>query len=408
MTSTHDIIISGAGTPGLTLALLLADFGLNVALLEPYPPKSAKDTPVSGRTIAILNSSINIIKHTGTWDEIQPHATPMHVMRIIDESVKNAERIEAPFDAFDIGQSQFGFNIPNNLLRAHLYERAQAHERITLFNHGLEDLRTDQVLAHITLDNAEHTPLSAPLIVGADGRKSPVREQAGIAIRTKDYGQSAITCIINHSKAHENTSTEFHRPGGPLALVPMPGNQSSIVWVEKTARANDISTLPKSTFEQELQNEIGNILGGITLETEPEIWPLHTLNSTAITADRVALVAETAHVMSPVTAQGLNLSLRDVASLAEVIADTARLGLDIGSKNTLRAYERRRMPDIKTRTTGVDGMNQMVAKETEIMKRIRRTGLKLVHRTPIIKEQAMQHGLNPQLDMGRLASGGTL
>ena len=402
-----DIIISGAGTPGLTLALLLADLGLEIALLEPRPPKRMKDTPLTGRTVALMNSSINILKHTRIWDEIKDDATPLQVMRIIDKSAYKGEQIEAPFEARDIDEDQFGFNIPNDRLRAGLFEKAQAHKNITLFEKGLTKLEHDGAFATVSLSESKET-LKAPLIIGADGRKSPVREQAGIAVKTHDYGQSAITCIINHSKSHENISTEFHRPGGPLALVPMKGNQSSVVWVEKPARADEVIRLKKGEFEQLLEDYTGGILGGLTLEIGPECWPLISLQSKRLIAPRVALAAETAHVMSPVTAQGLNLSLRDIASLAETIADAARLGLDIGSQTVLKKYENRRMLDIKTRGWGVDGMNRLVAQEAESMKRIRRTGLKAVYNIPPLKRQAMHHGLQPTLDLGRLASGEAL
>ena len=406
-TKQADIIISGAGTPGLTLALLLADLGLEITLLEPRPPKRLKDTPLSGRTVALMNSSINILKHTRIWDQIKDDATPLQVMRIIDESAHKGERIEAPFEARDIDEDQFGFNIPNDRLRAGLYEHAKAHKNITLFEKGLSKLEHDGPFATVSLAESKDT-LQAPLIIGADGRKSPVREQAGIDIKTHDYGQSAITCVINHSKSHENISTEFHRPGGPLALVPMKGNQSSVVWVEKTDRTEEIIRLKKGEFERLLETHTNSILGGLTLEIGPEMWPLISLQSKRLIAPRVALAAETAHVMSPVTAQGLNLSLRDIASLAETIADAARLGLDIGSETVLKKYENRRMLDIKTRGWGVDGMNRLVAQKAETLKRIRRTGLKTVYNIPFLKRQAMHHGLQPTLDLGRLTSGGNL
>lgn len=399
----YNLIISGAGIPGLTLSLLLADLGLDIALLDPFPPKPLKDTAASGRTVALMQSSLNVIKATGIWDALKLLSNPLETMRIIDDSAFKQDEIEAPFEAIDIGLDQFGFNIPNNHLRAALFEKAKTHKAITIYAQKLTRLDLSNRAATATLEDGKS--LTAPLIVGADGRGSAVREQSGIGLKTKDYGQSAITCLINHSKSHKNVSTEFHRPGGPLAFVPLPGNQSSVVWVEKTARAEEIIRLKKSEFEQALQKHSKNILGGLTLEAGPEIWPLISLHASALIATRTALVAETAHVMSPITAQGLNLSLRDVATLAEIIADAARLGLDIGSDTILKKYEKRRNLDITTRVMGVDGMMRFVSQDIEGIKRIRRAGLKAVHTIPALKRLAMHHGLSPSLDVGRLASG---
>lgn len=400
VTRQADILISGGGIPGLTLAILLADLGLDITLLEPFPPESIKKTKPSGRTVALMDSSLNIIKATGVWDAVKLLSNPLETMRIIDDSAFKQDEIEAPFEAVDAGLEQFGFNIPNNHLRATLFEKAKQNKNITILKQKLERLNAN---GEATLENDK--TIKATLVVGADGRNSAVREQSGIGINKQEYGQSAITCLINHSKSHKNVSTEFHRPGGPLAFVPLPGNQSSVVWVEKTARAEEIIRLKKGEFEQALEKKSKNILGGLTLEAGPEMWPLVSLQSTSLIAPRVALIAETAHVMSPITAQGLNLSLRDVGALAETIADAGRLGLDYGSQTILKKYEKRRRLDITTRVMGVDGMNRLVSQEVEALKRIRRTGLKAVNKIPTLKRQAMHHGLKPTLDLGRLASG---
>lgn len=398
-----DIIISGAGVPGLTLAILLADFGLEVSLIEPYPPALLKDTKPSGRTVALMNTSLNVIKNTGIWDEVKSYACPLEIMRIIDDSAPGEAEIEAPFEARDIGLDQFAFNTPNDPLRAAMFEKAQKNENITIIKSALKNYTLEGAQAIVTLE--DDTQISAPLLVGADGRNSPVRDIAGIDIKTRKYNQAAITCLINHSKHHQNIATEFHRTSGPLAFVPLPGNQSSIVWVETLEKAEEILKLKKSEFEALLQERSKDILGGITLETGPQSWPLMSLQSTSLTAPRVALIAETAHVMSPITAQGLNLSLRDTASLAETIADAARLGLDIGSKTVLDKYEKRRRLDIKTRVLGVDGMNRIVSQDNRPLRRLRRIGLKATYNIPPLKHFAMQHGLAPTLDQGRLASG---
>jgi 2-octaprenyl-6-methoxyphenol hydroxylase len=224
-------------------------------------------------------------------------------------------------------------------------------------------------------------------------------------VKKHDYGQSAITCLIGHSRPHENISTEFHRSGGPLAFVPMNGNSSSIVWVERTGRAEEILRLKKEEFIAALESASGNDLGRLTLESPPTSWPLCAMKAEALSAPRAVLMAEAAHVLSPITAQGLNLSLRDVAALAEVLTDAARAGADIGSSAVLELYTRRRMPDMTIRAQGVDGLMRLVSSEHGLIKALRRTGLKAVSGIAPLKSLAMHHGLAPAVDEGRLIQG---
>lgn len=395
-----DLVIIGGGVAGLACGVLLAQEGLDVHIAEPYPPAPLSDTDASGRTVALMQSSLNILKAAGLANFIDEYGTEMRQMRIIDDSIAGQESLISEFDAFDIDLEYFGKNIPNSLLRAALYERVQ--KLTTVHESALHDMADSAV----RLENS--TEISAPLIIGADGRGSVVRGFAGVGVRKKEYDQAAITCIINHSRAHDFTSTEFHRAGGPFALVPMQGNQSSVVWVERKNRADALMALPRDAFEQTLQEATNDILGGITLANTPQSWPLCAITAKSLIAPRTALIAEAAHVMSPITAQGLNLSLRDVASLCEVVMDALRLGQDHGAMSVLRGYECRRSLDITTRTMGVDGMNQIVSNDVGAVKDTRRLGLKVLNQFQPLKNIAMQHGLAPSLDEGRLVSGGAL
>jgi len=354
-----------------------------------------------------MNSSLNILRSAGVWPELQAHSNPLSMMQIIDISRPNVAPVSAPFESSDIGEDQYGFNIPNNALRAALFAAAQDEENITFYlGQALTGYEIRGNAVHVLID--DEVEISGRVLVGADGRSSKVREIAGIAFETKQYEQSAITCVINHSNAHNDTSTEFHRPHGPLAVVPLPGNQSSVVWVNETDRAQEIIKLKKQDFEQALQDEIQDILGGITLEVNPASWPLSSIQAKSLTAERVALVAEAAHVMSPITAQGLNLSLRDVAALAEGIVDAARVGQDIGTNSVLDAYAKRRRIDIETRSFGVDQMMGIVSNDIEAIKGLRHAGLKALGRVPPLKRFAMRVGLAPAIDEGRLARGEAL
>ena len=406
MNNRADIAIMGAGAAGLTLAALLGDAGLKVVIVDPYPPKPLKKTEASGRTVALMEGSLNILKSTGVWDVVKPYSNPLEAMRIYDDSMAGQNPIEIDFPASDIDLSQFGYNIPNAILRAALFERVQKIKNVTFIESAFADYSIDKTDIKIRLKSKKS--IDVKLLIGADGRNSAVRAFANIEAETKKYDQSAMTFLINHSRAHENISTEFHRENGPMALVPLPGNQSSVVWVDSTENAEALIRLKKEEFRQAFQDKTRDILGGVTLETGPEAWPLCSIKAKQITAPRVALMAEAAHVMSPITAQGLNLSLRDVAALAESVIDAARLGIDIGAQSVLRDYEKRRRPDIETRVFGVNALNKIVSTHIPALKGMRRAGLKSLDMLYPAKTLAMQIGLAPQMDQGRLAKGETL
>lgn len=405
-TKQTDIVIIGAGAAGATLAVLLGQVGFDVVLVDPYPPKSFKQTETTGRTVALIGSSVEILKAAGVWDKLEGLSCPMHTMKIIDVSKGDKEPVSIEFDAMDAGRDEFGYNIPNAPLRAALFERVQKLKNIQFREARFHDYRADE--HGVTVRLASGDEIRAQLLIGADGKNSAVREFAGIQTRNHDYGQTAITCIINHSKSHQNISTEFHTPNGPTATVPMPGNQSSVVWVETHEKAEGLLHLKKHEFEQALQAQIHNLLGGLTLEKGPEGWPLDTVKARDIIAPRLALAAEAAHALPPITAQGLNLSLRDVATLAEILTDKARLGVDIGSQLVLNAYKKRRHLDIDTRVAGVDILNRFVANDIAAIKGARRAGLKTLDSIYPLKMLAMRVGLSPKIDESRLARGEAL
>lgn len=400
----YDAVISGAGIAGLTLALLLGQAGLEVALIEPNPPPSLKNTKPSGRTVALMQSSLNAIKATGVWPAVAMHGAPMRTMRIMDASVKNTRMMSESFEAAEIGLQEFGYNIPNTILRSALFDHARQAENIALLSgQRLLSFTAKEASIAIRLENGKS--LGASLLIGADGRQSRVRSLSKIDASSHAYGQSALTLIIDHQKPHYYSSTEFHRPGGPLAFVPLPGRQSSVVWVEKTKRAAFLSGLDGTELEDILHQNMHGLLGDARIATPVECWPLIAMRAARLTETRVALAAEAAHVMSPITAQGLNLSLRDVVVLAETLIDAARAGLDIGRKNILDRYEARRAADIATRTALVDGMNRLVAQDNEKIQKARRLAIKTIALVPPLKKFSMSHALAPGIDMGRIRAG---
>ena len=223
-----DVVIAGGGAGGLSLALLLAGAGLDVHIIDPVKMPPPKDIKPTGRTVALLQGSLNILEAAGVWPgKLREKSGALRLMRIIDDSRHNADTIEIDFEAAEMGIGEYGHNVPTGLLVATLAQQAAKAKNITIHCDTLADytVEDNQIIART--DGG--LSITAPLIVGADGRNSKVREVASIETAAHDYGQSAITCLVNHSRAHDNVATEFHRESGPLAFVPLPGNVSSIV-----------------------------------------------------------------------------------------------------------------------------------------------------------------------------------
>ena len=400
-----EALIIGGGIAGQSLAALLGRAGLDVCLVESLDPAKRPAAP-SARTVAVMQTSLNVIREAGVWDALASQCTPLKIMRIIDDSSPNVEPVTLSFSADEIGLGEFGFNIPDAVLRDVLAAHLQTFKNVRVIAPAkLVSFKADsQVTA--TLDDGQ--TITAKIIIGTDGRNSMTRQLAGIEYDEHDYGQIAMTCLLDHTRPHDFTSTEFHRPGGPFTFVPMPGNQCSLVWVENSADAKSFLALKRPEFEKAVQDRSRNMLGKITLASSPESWPLKLMKSKTLTAPRCAIAAEAAHVLSPIGAQGLNLSLRDVAALAETIIDAARVGEDIGAPAVLDRYETRRRLDIGTRVAGVDGLNRVVSNDMIFLRGLRRMGLKSLDAVPPLRALAMHQGLAPMMDAGRILKGEAL
>lgn len=392
-----EVLIIGGGIPGLTLAVLLGQAGLEVAIVDTEKLQVSGTDIMASRTVALMDGSIRTIQKTGIWEAIKDKACPLKTMKLVDDSSKNLDVLEVEFHASEIGLEAFGRNIPHSAIRAALVEKISALNNITLIAPArLASYRIEGMRVHATLDTGKE--IEAALIIGADGRNSVTREQAGIKADMRESGQSAITCLISHTKPHNFTSTEHHRTGGPFTIVPMPDREgkhlSAIVWMERETDVQKFLALDKASFTQALQDRSRNSIGTITLESAPVSWPIITLKARNFTAPRCAIVAEAAHVISPIGAQGLNLSLRDVAGLADVIIEAALVGQDIGSTVTLDRYEKIRRFDINTRVYGVDAFNRIVGNNLSSLRGLRRLGLKTLQNSPLLRNFIMQEGLS--------------
>ncbi len=358
------------------MALLLARLDISVMVVDPAPPPQAKP-PASGRTAAIMRHNLDVLVAAGIAEEqLDQMGQAMTAMRLIEPD-GNGPAHDQTFMAQDIGQTAFGLNLPVATLHAALYQACQNNSHITLrYGTAIESLSKNT--ARLTTGD----DITAQLFIAADGRKSALRRLSGIDTVEKNYDEAALTCLLSHTLPHHATSTEIHYRGGPFTLVPFQGLTSALVYVDKAETLRAIQPQDMAAYIQEKSR---GLLGELSLLTQPEIWPLMSLRATSLTAPRVALVAEAAHVVSPIGAQGLNLSLRDVWALQEAVGNAVTLGLDMGDKTVLETYAQERAQDIFLRTTGVHLFHSTVASLSPLPHVARRIVAGLVDRIPTLR-----------------------
>lgn len=389
--------IIGGGIPGLCLALILAKQGISVAVFERFTLPQTDHIKPSARTVALMQGALRTLARAGVSDTYKDQCAPIYGLSVVDDSLfpRGADNmVRQDFKPHEIGEDIFGYNVPMNLMIAALAAEVRQNKNITMFeNAEIKDIQCDDVCVSVTLKDGQS--IISDLVVGADGRKSLVREKAGIQAKTDEYDQKAITCLIDHTLPHNGVSTEFHRNGGPFTLVPMKGNQSAIVWVEKTEDADAFMALPKESFEDAIQKRSRDLVGKVSLALEPQSWPLIALKAEKLYGKRTVLIAEAAHVMSPIGAQGLNLSLRDVDDLADTLIEALKTGQDIGSETILSAYAKLRRKDMTLRTVGIDIYNRGVANDNPLIRGLRRFGLRAFNHAGPLRSVLIQEGLVP-------------
>ncbi len=376
-----DAVVVGAGPAGLAAALALKHAGLDTICVGPAPVTGTPDR----RTTALLDGSVAFLTQSaGVWQRIRPHAAPLRVLRIVDRTGRFFRAPDTQFDAAEIGSDAFGYNVPNaDLVGALLAELEDGFHPSA----GVIGLKPGADLVALSL--AEGATLRARLVVGADGRKSLCRETAGIGIRSWAYDQTAIVCNFRHSRPHGNACTEFHYASGPFTVVPLPGDWSSLVWVEQQETGRALSQLDDDGFRREIAKRLDGLLGDV-LEVSPRgAFPLSGLVAKHLTGDRLALVGEAAHVMPPIGAQGLNLGFRDVADLALSVTGAA----DPGSQAVLAAYESRRRRDIWTRTLAADLLNRTLISNLPLFQLARGAGLTALSLAGPLRRAAMRQGM---------------
>src|SRR5581483_9513132 len=346
---TVEVAVVGGGPAGLTAAVALARAGVDTALISKRPPDDQ-------RTTALLLGSVTALETLGIWPRCRADAAPLRVMRIVDDTGRLLRAPEIRFEASEIGLEAFGYNIENRHLLAALDAQAASLPGIVRVNDEASavDISGDRV--SVALKGGGE--ILARLVIGADGRRSLCRTAAGIESDSRAYPQTALTFNLGHSRPHGDISTEFHTPSGPFTLVPLPGRRSSLVYVADPAPAERLTGLDDAALAEELERRSHSILGKLTPEPGRGEFSLTIETARRFAANRVALVGEAGHVLPPIGAQGLNLGLRDAATIAEMVLDERRKGEDVGAAPGLQRYDAARKADIASRTLAVDLLNR--------------------------------------------------
>lgn len=399
MTEPFDIAIAGAGPAGLATAIALAREGFRTALIGPVG--AARD----GRTVALLNGSVNFLKAIGAWQPVAADAAPLSVMRMVDDTGSLFRPPPVNFSAGELGLDAFGYNIENAVLVEHLAKIAATTAGLELVPRLVAGFAADHEAAIITLDNGER--LTARLAVAADGRHSLMRQAAGIGVRKWSYPQIAVTAILAHDQAHGDASTEFHTRAGPFTLVPLPGKRSSLVWVNRPEDARRLTALDDTAFAKAVEKQARGMLGAMRLDGPRGSVPLSGLTARAFTATRLALAGEAAHVFPPIGAQGLNLGLRDGAALRDAVVAARRAAQDIGSEGALNSYARGRAFDTGVRTNAIDLLNRMLLTPWLPVDFLRGAGLLALDLVGPLRKAVMREGLAPRFGIPELMRGET-
>lgn len=395
----YDAAVIGAGPAGLTTAVALAIAGCRTVIAGPpfNPDPEKPDT----RTTALLRASVRLLQNTGVWDFCRAEAAPLRKIRLIDDTGRLLRAPEVTFDCREIGGEPFGYNISNSTLVAALTARAQGLENLDVVETtGANAVTPGDSRAEITL--REGQTLRARLVAGADGRNSLCRDAAGIGTTKWSYPQKALAFNFRHSDPHEDCSNEFHRMAGPFTTVPLPGNASSLVWVETPAEADRLMSLSEPEIITVIESRLYGLLGSVSDVGPRACFPLSGLSVNRYAAHRIALVGEAAHVIPPIGAQGLNLGFRDAAALAECAANALEAGGNPGGDKALRAYDRARRADVTSRTFTVDLLNRSLISGFVPLHAARGLGLHLLNGITPLRRLFMREGLAPQTGLPKL------
>ena len=391
-TVVADVIVSGAGAAGLAASIALARAGFSVICAGLIEPQG------NGRTVALFEGSLRFLRQIGLLDRLGEGSQPVRAIRMVDDTGPFLPVPPIVLDAPDIGLDALGLNIETGRLVQTLADEASNLPNITLTRSLLSEVAFSGPA--VAARDREGRVYQAKLLVAADGRHSLGRTTAKIPVRTWRYAQVAITALLAHEKPHDGISTEFHTRGGPCTLVPMQGtadhpHRSSLVWLMPPDEAERRRALDAEAFASELQRQTRDIVGRITLEEPRGFFPMGGLRVNRLIGHRIVLIGEAAHAFPPLAAQGLNLTLRDIAQLLATLGVARTKDQDFGTVPALLSYERGRRRDIALRTSGVDVLNRSIMTDFAPIDAIRGAGAIALRLIGPLRRALMREGILP-------------
>jgi len=402
-----DILIVGGGLNGPALALALARGGLKVAVVDARPASARADAGFDGRAYALALASVRVMQALDVWPALRDSAQPILGIRASQgHAGQGASPLMLGFDAAEIEEGVMGQMVEDRHLYAAFLAAVNEEPRIALHSGAtVIDQRAEAAGMQVSL--ADGRELRARLLVGCDGRDSAVARRAGIKRWGWEYGQTALVCAIEHDLPHAGIAHQFFMPPGPLAILPLPGNRSSIVWSERSDTAAAVNALDDAQYLEVLRPRFGSFLGEISLAGARFAYPLRLTVAEAFVGPRLALVGDAAHGVHPIAGQGLNLGLRDVAALAEVLIEAARRGEDIAAPDVLERYQEWRRFDVVRLALGMDAVNTLFSNGNPLLEAARGLGLGAVNALPALRRHFIREaaGLNasePRMMLGEL------
>jgi 2-octaprenyl-6-methoxyphenol hydroxylase len=401
MTDEFELLIAGGGLNGLLLGIACAGAGLGCVVVDREDPAAMLDQGFDGRSSAIAYGSQQVLQAIGVWPALAADAEPIREIRVADDNAP----LFLHYDHRELGtDAPLGWIVENRVLRRALLDRARALPSLSLLAPlEVASVETSPSAAAAALSDGRR--IGVRLVAAADGAQSPLRQAAGVRTIEWRYPQTAIVTTVAHARPHAGIAVEHFLPAGPFAILPMTGNRSSIVWTERAELATRLMALPDADFRLELAARFGDFLGAVEPVAPRWSYPVGLMLAERYVDRRLALVGEAAHVIHPIAGQGLNLGIRDVAALAELVIDQRRLGLDIGDDAVLRRYQQWRRLDAVLLAAVTDGLNRLFSNSVAPVRFVRDLGLAAVDRLPPVKRFLMRDAMGITGDLPRLVRG---
>tara|TARA_B110000879_G_scaffold65141_1_gene91505 strand:+ start:2369 stop:3613 length:1245 start_codon:yes stop_codon:yes gene_type:complete len=397
-----DLIIVGGGLNGLALALAAASAGFSVTIIDALPRAVRSLREFDGRSYALALTSKRLLQGIGVWGAVADHAQPMLEIKVTDgRAGEGAAPWMMHFDHAEIEEGPMGFLVEDRHLRAAFLAAMDGSNLITQIDSArvvAQEIMPDGVT--VTLDSGDI--VSGRLLIGSDGRGSGTAKRAGISRIGWGYDQTAVVCAVAHDKPHGGIAHQFFMPNGPLAILPLTGNRSSIVWSETTDRAAQLMTLDDDQFLDALRPAFGSFLGQISLEGARFSYPLGLTLAQSFIADRVALIGDAAHGVHPIAGQGLNAGLRDVAALTQVLSEAHARGEDIGAAQPLARYQTWRRFDTTTLALATDTFNRLFSNDNPLLRAARDIGMAAINATPTLRRGFIREAAGLTGDLPKL------